>query len=312
MKFRFPIIKHAVLWLIVGLVLIAGSHAIFWKNINLSVQFTGGVEIKTDAKLSEQEVKDNLTPKLKEIGYENPMIIVSQKPEWSTILLQVNVDNQEQVQKLSSITQEYVKSKGNILEQSVIGASVGEYVKSSAIKAIVFGLIFIAIYMMFTFAAVREMVSPLILAIITVVTLLFDISIPAGAYGILSAIDPTVQVDLIFIASILTIMGYSINDTIIIFDRVRENMTLHEHALRTEKMTYMQIFEDSLWQTMRRSLGTSLAAMIMVIFMRFFGTGLIKVFSYVIGTGIIAGTVSSIFVAAPLAYLCVRFVKGRK
>lgn len=312
MKFHFPIIKNSVLWLSVGLLLIVGSLFTFWKNMNLSVQFTGGVEIKTDAKLAESDVKAALTPKLQEIGYQNPTIIVSQQDAGSTILLQVDVNNQEQVQKLSTAVQEYVTSKGTILEQSVIGASVGEFVKNSAIKAIVFGLIFISIYMMFTFAAVREMVSPLILAVITVVTLLFDISIPAGAYGILSAIDPTVQVDLIFIASILTIMGYSINDTIIIFDRVRENMVTHGQAVKSGKMSYLQIFEDSLWQTMRRSLGTSLAAMIMVIFMRFFGTGLIKLFSYVIGTGIIAGTISSIFIAAPLAYLFVKYTKGRK
>ena len=173
-------------------------------------------------------------------------------------------------------------------------------------------MVFIAIYMMFTFSAVREMVSPLILAIITIVTLLFDMSIPAGAYGLLTAINPTTQVDLVFIAAILTIMGYSINDTIIIFDRVRENNHLHEGAIKTGKMSYLQIFEDSLWQTMRRSLGTSIAAFIMIVMMWLFGTGIIKTFSYVIGAGIIAGTLSSIFVAAPLAYIFVRWTKGRK
>jgi preprotein translocase SecF subunit len=126
------------------------------------------------------------------------------------------------------------------------------------------------------------MISPAILALITVVTLLFDITIPSGAYGLLIAMDPTVQVDLVFIASILTIMGYSINDTIIIFDRVRENMHIHEGAIKTGKMSYMQIFEDSLWQTMRRSLGTSLAALIMIAMMWLLGAGLIKTFSYVI------------------------------
>jgi SecD/SecF fusion protein len=77
-------------------------------------------------------------------------------------------------------------------------------------------------------------------------------------------------------------------------------------------MTYLKIFEDSLRQTMRRSLGTSLAAFIMVVMMWVFGTGIIKSFSYVIGMGIIAGTLSSIFIAAPLAYLSVRWTKGRK
>lgn len=309
---RFPIIKNSVIWLLIGLILIVGSNFLFWNNLNPSIQFTGWVEIKSDAQLSEQEVVDALAPKLKEIGYENPRVTVSAQDGISTLLIQVNVDNSEQVQKLSTAVNDYISSKGKILEQSIIGASVGEYVKNSAVKAIIAWLIFIALYMMFTFSAVREMVSPIILAIITIVTLLFDISVPAGAYGLLTSINPTTQVDLVFIAAILTIMWYSINDTIIIFDRVRENNKLHEWALKTGKMTYLQIFEDSLWQTMRRSLGTSIAAFIMVVMMWFFGTGIIKTFAYVIWAGIIAGTVSSIFIAAPLAYLFVKWTKGRK
>lgn len=309
---RFPIIKNSILWLMIGLVLIVWSNVIFWWNLNQSIQFTWWVEIKTDATLDTQDVVNTLTPKLQEIGYENPKITVSTAENITTVLMQVNVDNSEQVQKLSNVANEYISSKGNLLEQSVIGASVWEYVKGSAIKAIIAGLIFIAIYMMFTFSAVREMVSPLVLAIITIVTLLFDISIPAGLYGLLTIAQPTTQVDLVFIAAILTIMWYSINDTIIIFDRVRENNKLHEWSLKTWRMTYLQIFEDSLWQTMRRSLGTSIAAFIMVVMMWFFGTGIIKTFAYVIWAGIVAGTLSSIFIAAPLAYLFVKWTKGRK
>lgn len=309
---RFPIIKNSVIWLVIGWLLIVGSNVIFWKTLNPSIQFTGWVEIKTDAQLNQKDVEDAIWPKLKELGYDNPKITISQQDKVSTLLLQVNVENSEQVQKLSKTVDEYISGKGQILEQSIIWASVGEFVKNSALKAIIAWLVFIAIYMMFTFSAVREMVSPLILAIITIVTLLFDMSVPAGAYGLLTAINPTTQVDLVFIAAILTIMGYSINDTIIIFDRVRENNHLHEGAIKSGKMTYAQVFEDSLWQTMRRSLGTSVAAFIMVAMMWVFGTGITKTFSYVIGAGIIAGTLSSIFVAAPLAYLCVRWVKGRK
>jgi preprotein translocase subunit SecF len=309
---RFPIIKHARLWLILGFVLIVASNLIFRKTVKPSVQFTGGVELKTDATLDMSDVNANLVPKLKEIGYANPAVSVSRADNISSLLIQVPVDNQDQVQKLSTAVNSYITSKGKILEQSVIGASVGEYVKNSATKAIIFGLLFIAIYMMFTFSSVREMVSPLVLAIITVITLLFDISIPAGAYGLLALGNASIQVDLVFIAAILTIMGYSINDTIIIFDRVRENTQIHDASLKSKKMSYLQIFEDSLRQTMRRSLGTSLAALIMVIAMRFLGTGMLKTFSYMIGAGILAGTISSIFVAAPLAYLFVRYTKGRK
>jgi preprotein translocase subunit SecF len=81
---------------------------VFWRNLNLSVQFTGGVEVRTDAKLTSEEVKTALEPKLKEIGYENPSIIVSQQDDQSVILLQVDVDNQDQVQKLSTVVNDYI------------------------------------------------------------------------------------------------------------------------------------------------------------------------------------------------------------
>ncbi|NOZ44278.1 MAG: hypothetical protein GXP45_03985 [bacterium] len=81
-----------------------------------------------------------------------------------------------------------------------------------------------AIYMLISFAGIRKYVKPEILAVVTIVTMIFDISIPIGAYGVWMMVNPTIQVDTIFIIAILTTMGYSINDTIIIFDRVRENM----------------------------------------------------------------------------------------
>ena len=78
--------------------------------------------------------------------------------------------------------------------------------------------------MIIAFGAIRKFVPPLILAIVTIVTMLFDISSMAGGYGILMAINQTVQVDIIFIIALLTTMAYSINDTIVIFDRIRENL----------------------------------------------------------------------------------------
>lgn len=96
--------------------------------------------------------------------------------------------------------------------------------ENAAIKAILIGLLFMTIYMLFAFAAIRKLVPPSILAMVTVVTMCFDIFTPAGAYGILMWINPTIQINTIFIVAILTTMGYSINDTIVIFDRIRENI----------------------------------------------------------------------------------------
>lgn len=266
--------------------------------------------MQTDVNISSEEARQEFAPKLKEIGYENATIRVARENDVTTMLIQANVDNQEQVQKLSTSVQDYVTlKKGKVLSQSIIGASVGDFIKTSAQKAIIGWLICIAIYMMFAFAAVRDIISPTILAVIVTFTLLFDIAIPSWAYGVLMATNPTVQLDLVFIAGILTVMWYSINDTIVIFDRVRENMKIHGSSVRTWKMTYAKIFEDSLWQTMRRSLTTSVVTVIMIICMRFLGTGVIKIFAFIMGIWIVGGTFSSIFLSAPLAYLFVKWTK---
>ena len=126
------------------------------------------------------------------------------------------------------------------------------------------------------------------------------------------AFNSTIQVDTIFVLAILTIMGYSINDTIIIFDRIRENMKTHSSQLASKKLTYEKLFDDSIWQTMRRTLGTSLSTFLIVICMRIFGTGTMQSFAFLIGIGIIAGTLSSIFIAASFSYVIIRYVEKKK
>jgi preprotein translocase SecF subunit len=127
--------------------------------------------------------------------------------------------------------------------------------------------------------------------------------VPAGMYGLWMAINPAIQIDAIFIIALLTIMGYSINDTIIIFDRVRENYAKHEDEYNEGKRKVDELFEDSLRQTMKRSLGTSFTTFLVVTAMWLFGTGALKLFAFTFGVGVIFGSFSSIFFAAPLAYL---------
>lgn len=209
----------------------------------------------------------------------------------TTISIVTNIETDEKVAELSKDVQvlliegKYITGPQQIIQQSITGPSVGGYMQSTAIKALIIGLILMAIYMMFSFATIRKSVSPSILAVVTIISMIFDISIPAGAYGFLMMINPTVAVDTIFIIAILTNMGYSINDTIIIFDRVRENMQLKGHH---KGVLLGQIFEDSLRQTMRRSIGTVVSTLLVIAFMFILGTGAIKDFAFTIGIGIIA------------------------
>lgn len=93
-------------------------------------------------------------------------------------------------------------------------------------------------------------------------------------------VNEAVQVDAVFIIALLTVMGYSINDTIIIFDRVRENFIEKKQSVEKETITYAEIFENSLWQTMRRSLATSITTIAVILCMYIFGTGVLRLFAF--------------------------------
>jgi preprotein translocase SecF subunit len=162
-----------------------------------------------------------------------------------------------------------------------------------------------AIYLMIAFGEMRKVIPPYILAVITILTMLFDIAIPAGMYGLWMSINPTIQVNSIFVIAILTTIGYSINDTIIILDRIKEN-TIAQLEEKQHNQPIEQLINTSIRQTMRRSLGTSFSTLIVVIALYIFGTGVIQEFAFVIGWGIVAGTFSSVFIAANLLYVMTR------
>ncbi len=286
-------------------------------NINLSIDFTGGMQIRVANSLDESFAKD-ATNYLTEQGIEEVSIGTKAEELFTDIIIKTNAQEDAEITKISDAIQEfliennYIADEEWILQASITGPSVGAYMQSAALRAIIIGIIFMVVYMLFSFATIRKVISPSILAAVTIVTMLFDILIPAGAYGLLMLINPTVQVDTIFIIAILTIIGYSINDTIVIFDRIRENAE-SVIAEKSKNILYAKIFEDSIWQTMRRSLGTSISTLLVVVTMYIFGTGVIKLFAFTTGIGVLAGTVSSIFIAVPLAYLLLgKFSKEQK
>jgi preprotein translocase subunit SecF len=100
----------------------------------------------------------------------------------------------------------YIASEADIVGSSLNGPSISSYMKSSAINAIIAGLILISVYMMFSFMSMRKHISPLTLAVVTVATMIFDLAIPAGGYALWMMIDPTITVDTTFIIAMLTIM----------------------------------------------------------------------------------------------------------
>lgn len=180
-------------------------------NINLSIDFTGGMQIRVANTLDDSFTK-NATTYLSEKGIKDISIGTKAEETFTDIIIKTSAQDDAEVTKISSTIQEflienkYIADEEGILQSSITGPSVGAYMQSAAVRAIVIGIIFMVVYMLFSFAAIRKVVSPSILASVTIVTMLFDILIPSGAYGLLMLINPTAQVDTVFIIAILTIM----------------------------------------------------------------------------------------------------------
>jgi len=294
-----------------------GAWLLFFINLNPSIDFTGGMQIRV-ANVLDDSFEKNATSYLSEQWISEVTISTKAEESFTDIIIKTSTSDDNQVTQIANsvqsflIEKNYIADETGIIQSSITGPSVGAYMQSAALRAVIIGIIFMVVYMLFSFSAIRKVVSPSILASVTIVTMLFDILIPAGAYGLLMLINPTIQVDTVFIIAILTIMWYSINDTIIIFDRIRENAE-NVIAEKNKNILYAKIFEDSIWQTMRRSIWTSVSTLMVVVAMYIFWTGVIKLFAFTTGIWVIAGTASSIFIAAPLAYLLLgKFSKEQK
>ncbi len=287
----------------------AGSGILFFTNMRFSVEFTGGMNVRVATQLADNFVS-NTEQFLADVGYADAKVAAQVETNYSDIVIATDVSDDTAMNVLADkiksylLEQKIVSQDAEIIQLSVTGPSVGSYMQSAAIRAIVIGLLFMTIYMLFAFATIRKFVPPTILAIVTIVTMFFDVFTPAGAYWLLMWINPTVQINTIFIVAILTTMWYSINDTIVIFDRVRENVDLLWEGAKNVSLA--KVFESSLRQSMRRSLMTGGATLLVIVTMYIFGTGDMRDFAFTMGIGILSGTYSSIFIAAPLAYLLLR------
>lgn len=315
MKRPFSIIKHSYMWVSIWLVLMVVALFVFFSNIRLSEEFTWWVKIGVAGVLDENKLVTDITQYMESKGYEDSNVVVAVENDITKISLRTQVKTDEQVNILSKDVQDalvqkgYIKSTNEVVEQSITGPSVWSYMQKSAKNALIVGVILMAIYMIFSFAGVRKEISPTILAGVVIFTMIFDVWLPAGAYGVRMMLDHTMTVNTIFIIAVLTNMGYSINDTIIIFDRIRENIKINAG----KKVLFGKIFEDSLRQTMRRSFGTVFAVFLVIVFMFFLGTGAVREFAFTIGMWVIFGSYSSIFMAAPMVYILLgKYRKERK
>ena len=287
MKVNLHIIRKMKYYLSVSIILVVLSIIVFFaKGLNYGIDFTGGnlFQLKyNDKKITLTEINENLdklSEKLPQVNSNSRKVQIS---EDGTVILRVPELKEEDKKEVLNSLQEL--GAFNLDKEDKVGASIGDDLKKSAIYSLGIGAILIVLYITLRFE--------FSFAIGGILSLLHDIIIAVGFIALMGY-----EVDTPFIAAILTILGYSINDTIVIYDRIRENL-----KRKHKGWTLEECMDESVNQTAIRSLNTSITTLFSVIALLIFGGASLKTFIMTLLIGILAGTYSSIFIATPIVYI---------
>ncbi len=255
---------------------------------NKDIQFTGGSLIQVDVKQSfSNDIKDEIQKITEEVtGHTN--ISITSAGTTGVIITMPQTETDVRSELFNTIKEKYNLEAKDLLADEDVSASISKDIKSGAIKAVVVGAILILIYITFRFKDYRFGTS-------AVVALLHDVLVMLAAYAIFR-----VPLNNSFIAAMLTIVGYSINDTIVVFDRIRENKV--KIGLKDHDGASAELVDNSITQTVGRSISTSVTTLVMVVLLFIIGTDSVKEFAFPLIIGVLAGTYSSIFIASPIWY----------
>lgn len=280
------VIKTRKIWFwFSGLLIAAGLVSIALWQFKFGIDFTGGSLIEVafkDPVPAVSEVRDTLTSfgveTIQPTG-ERAMLV-----RLPPLTQQIHLDIQKKLdERFGSVTENRFET---------IGPTIGEELRNKALVAL--GIVFAAIifYIAYTFRRVSKPISSWVYGVITVITALHDVAIPLGVFSLLGKFSG-VEIGSGFVAAILTIMGYSINDTIVVLDRVRENLSRRSG-------NFEDVVEQSVHQSFARSLNTTITTLLALVAIYFFGGASVKYFSLALILGIATGAYSSLFIAAPL------------
>lgn len=285
------IVKTRKIWYSAAVVyLFIAIAAMFWYGFKPGLDFTGGALLEVDFsenRPSTSVVYEALKPM--DLG-----TIVAQPADEQAMLLRLPFLTVEQHQEVLNRLDE-LNGKGAVTETryETIGPSVSSELKSKSISAIVLVIIGIMLYITWTFRKVSKPIPSWSYGLIVVVALVHDVIVPAGVMAILGHFLGY-EIDTLFVVALLTILAFSVNDTIVTFDRIRENL------VRAPQPDFADTVDNSINETITRSLATSFAVLLTMFAVYFFGGETVEHFMLIMIVGMIAGTYSSIFLASPM------------
>ncbi|OGY85538.1 MAG: protein-export membrane protein SecF [Candidatus Kerfeldbacteria bacterium RIFOXYA2_FULL_38_24] len=294
----YNIVKTTKYWGGVSVVLVLTS-LIFWFiwGLNLGIDFTGGTSMQVS-------FADNNRPSVTAVGdYFNSIGIIDARLQTAgdnglnISMQQISNDQRQQIlnnyQNLGIIEENFAS----------VGPTLGKELKTKSFYAIILVLLAIIGYISYAFRKISKGPVPSwVYGVSAIVALVHDILIVIGVFVVLGHFW-NVQIDTLFVTALLTVLGFSVHDTIVVYDRIREG--LKEYP----KKSFREIMNESINNTMARSLNTSLTTLIVLLVLFLFGGASIKYFILALLIGIISGTYSSIFIASPLLLLGKKLLK---
>ncbi len=277
-----------------SLLVVVSIFAIIFFGLNFGIDFTGGslMEVEyTNTRPNITEVENSIS----KLGFGE--VVLQPTGEKGYIVRTKSLEDNEHMPVLNALK---IDGKYDLVEKrfNTIGPVIGEELKNKAWLAIVVVVIAIIIFIAFVFRRVSQPVSSWKYGLVAIVALAHDIIIPTGIFALLGARLIGFQIDILFVMALLAILGFSVNDTIVVFDRIREN--LRKNREYREHEDFDKTVGKSLVQTYARSLNTSLTTLIVLMALYIFGGSSTQQFALVLSIGVIAGTYSSIFLASPL------------
>ena len=312
---HFNFMGRNKLWFtITGIALIICIGSLVTRGLSQSIDFTGGRNFKVqfENKVEPEQVRELIASKF---GDANVSVIAI-GTDGKTVRISTNYRIEEEGNNVDSEIEAYLyetlkpvltqnitletfidrenHTGGSIISSQKVGPSIADDIKVSAIWSVVLALIAIGIYILIRFRNIAYSIG-------SVAALACDTIIILGAYSLCWGWMPfSLEIDQTFIGAILTAIGYSINDKVVIFDRVREFFHLYP------KRNKFQLFNDSLNTTLARTINTSLSTLIVLLCIFILGGDSIRSFAFAMILGVVFGTLSSLFVASPIAYLLMK------
>ncbi len=285
---QIDFIGRARLWVAISLILIGvGVAAMVVRGLNLGIDFRGGtvVQIQTNEPVPIQEIRDALTA----AGHGDAVIQEFGSPK--DILIRIQTGEGNVVKEVKQALSERFEKQGlKVLRQEEVGPQVGSDLRHKAVMAILYALGMVVIYITVRFEFKY--------ALGAILALVHDVLLTLGAFAVTQ-----LEVDLTVVAAVLTIVGYSLNDTIVVYDRIREN-----HLANVQE-PIVPVINRSVNETLSRTILTSATTLVVVVALFFLGGEVIHDFAFALLVGIVVGTYSSIFIASPVVVAWDRLVR---